>query len=53
MSMMECKNCHRIADCRSFQTCQSCGAPLCDDCANEHYGLCADCEDRGEDDFLR
>ncbi len=45
MSMMECKNCHRIADSRCFQTCSDCGAPLCDDCANEHEGLCHDCDD--------
>ena len=45
MSMMECRNCHRIADSRSFQTCADCGAPLCDDCANNHEGLCMDCDD--------
>ena len=45
MSMMECRNCHRIADARSFQRCCDCGAPLCDDCANRRDGLCDDCYD--------
>ena len=44
MAMMECKNCHRLADSRCFRLCSDCGAPLCDDCANEHEGLCRDCE---------
>lgn len=44
MAMMECKNCHRLADVRSFRHCCDCGAPLCDDCANQHEGLCRDCE---------
>jgi len=51
MSMMECKNCHRFADCRSFQICSGCGAPLCDDCANDHEGLCFDCDDRESDRY--
>ncbi|MBR6766537.1 MAG: hypothetical protein IKM02_01160 [Clostridia bacterium] len=46
MSMIECRNCHRVADSRSFQTCSDCGAPLCDDCANNYEGLCPDCDDR-------
>ena len=46
MSMMECKCCHKLADARCFRLCSDCGAPLCDDCANEHEGLCADCEGR-------
>ena len=45
MSMMECKNCHRIADARCFRACSDCGAPLCDDCANEYAGLCRDCDE--------
>lgn len=53
MAMMECKNCHRIADSRCFRSCVDCGAPLCDDCANAASGLCGDCEDRGEDTGCR
>ena len=49
MSMMECRNCHRLADARCFRLCSDCGAPLCDDCANEHEGLCRDCEDRNDE----
>ena len=49
MSMMECSCCHRRADARSFRPCGDCGAPLCDDCANEHEGLCPDCDDLGCD----
>lgn len=49
MAMMECKNCHRLADARCFRLCGDCGAPLCDDCANEHEGLCRDCEGRDYD----
>lgn len=45
MAMMECKNCHRIADSRCFQTCVDCGAPLCDDCANTGRGRCGDCDE--------
>lgn len=44
MSMMECRCCHRMADARSFRLCNDCGAPLCDDCANDHEGLCPDCD---------
>ena len=51
MAMMECKNCHRIADSRCFQRCTDCGAPLCDDCANSYEGLCRDCETN--DDRMR
>ena len=47
MSMMECRGCHRRMDARSFRLCCDCGAPLCDDCANQHEGFCPDCEDRG------
>ena len=47
MSMMECKNCHRMADARCFRLCADCGAPLCDDCANASEGRCRECEDRG------
>lgn len=46
MSMMECRACRRLADARAFRLCDECGAPLCDDCANEHEGLCPDCEGR-------
>ena len=46
MPMTECRNCHRVADSRSFRACNDCGAPLCDDCANEYSGLCRDCEDQ-------
>lgn len=52
MAMMECKNCHRIADSRCFRTCVDCGAPLCDDCANAGAGLCGDC-DPGEGSPMR
>lgn len=45
MSMMECRNCHRRMDARSFRLCSDCGAPLCDDCANQSHGLCADCDE--------
>ena len=44
MSMMECKNCHRLADSRCFRMCLDCGAPLCDDCANASDGRCGDCD---------
>ena len=46
MAMMECRSCHRMADARCFRMCCDCGAPLCDDCANEHEGLCPECDDR-------
>ena len=47
MSMMECVDCHRIADARSFRLCASCGAPMCDDCANARNNRCPECESRG------
>ena len=43
MSMMECRNCHKIADSRGFRLCPECGAPLCDDCANYYRGVCFEC----------
>ena len=46
--MIECSCCHRVADSRSFRRCWGCGAPLCDDCANQSDGLCDDCY--GDDD---
>ena len=49
MAMMECRSCHRIADSRGFQRCGDCGAPLCDDCANESDNRCPDC---GARDYL-
>lgn len=45
MAMMECRNCHRVADARRFRACAGCGAPLCDDCANENRNRCFDCGD--------
>ena len=44
MPMTECRNCHKVGDSRSFRACADCGAPLCDDCANEYSGLCPDCD---------
>ena len=44
MPMNECRNCHRVMDSRAFRSCCDCGAPLCDDCANEYSGLCPDCD---------
>lgn len=44
MPMSECCSCHRRADSRAFRSCMDCGAPLCDDCANEYAGCCPDCE---------
>ena len=44
MPTTECRNCHRRADSRAFRACTDCGAPLCDDCANEYSGLCPDCD---------
>ena len=43
MAMMECQDCFRRADARSFQHCVHCGAPICDDCASRNNGCCADC----------
>ncbi|MDY3026571.1 MAG: hypothetical protein SOR74_06620 [Candidatus Faecivicinus sp.] len=48
MSMMECSCCHRIADMRAFRRCCSCGAPLCDDCANRSDCLCDECYSENE-----
>ena len=42
--MTECSSCHKIADAGSRRACADCGAPLCDDCANEYSGLCPDCD---------
>ena len=44
MPTTECRNCHRRGDARAFRACTDCGAPLCDDCANEYSGLCPDCD---------
>ena len=44
MPMAECRSCHNTADSRAFRRCNDCGAPLCDDCANEYAGLCPDCD---------
>ena len=44
MPMAECRSCHKTADSRAFRRCNDCGAPLCDDCANEYAGLCPDCD---------
>ena len=49
MTWMECKSCHKIVDSRCFRACCDCGAPLCDDCANEYAGRCPECEDREYD----
>ena len=43
MPMAECRSCHKRADSRAFRHCSDCGAPLCDDCANEYSGLGPDC----------
>ena len=43
MAMMECRDCFRRADARSFQHCVRCGVPICDDCAARNNGCCADC----------
>ena len=43
MAMMECRDCFRRADARSFQRCACCGALICDDCATRNNGCCADC----------
>ena len=47
MSMIECTCCHRIADSRAFRLCSECGAPMCDDCANDRDGLCVRCDAEG------
>ena len=44
MPMSECRSCHRTMDSRAFRSCADCGAPLCDDCANDYSGLCPDCD---------
>ena len=53
MPTTECRNCHRVGDSRSFRACNDCGAPLCDDCANEYSGLCPDCDDSQPSWILR
>ena len=45
MSIMECKDCFRLQDFRSFQRCVHCGSLLCDDCALRNHGCCEDCRD--------
>ena len=48
MPMCECRSCHKVMDSRAFRACSDCGAPLCDDCANEYSGYCPDCEPEGQ-----
>lgn len=43
MAMMECEDCFRIQDSRSFRRCLGCGMPLCDDCAIRNHGYCERC----------
>lgn len=45
MAMMECRDCFRLADPRSFQRCVNCGSLLCDDCAIRNHGFCEDCSE--------
>ena len=52
MPMAECRSCHKRADSRAFRHCSDCGAPLCDDCANEYAGLCPDCEGNAEPSWM-
>ena len=48
MAMMECRDCLKIADSRSFRRCAMSGAPLCDDCLIRNGGLCEDCSSQEE-----
>ena len=45
MAMIECSVCGQMAQSRTSHHCSDCGAPLCDDCANNTDGLCEECCD--------
>ncbi|HIS92704.1 MAG TPA: hypothetical protein IAA84_06755 [Candidatus Alectryocaccomicrobium excrementavium] len=47
MAMVECAVCGRMTQSRSARSCGDCGAPLCEDCARENQGFCAQCRDGG------